>query len=103
MIVQPLKEGTFYKMPGLDTVGFTVLYSFPDYAYLKAVPSTNGEDMLNPVAHIEVWKEGEGYRDAFIYPEKRGRKGGVYAIPGSDHKIGLGEIEAKALKHCDCF
>ncbi len=100
---QPLREGVFYSMPGQDTEGFTVLYSFPDYAYLKAVPSTKDTLMLNPVAHIEVWKAGEGYRDAFIYPERRGRKGGEYAIPDADYRLGLGEIRDKALRYCDCF
>ncbi|HEY3386431.1 MAG TPA: hypothetical protein VGK46_07970 [Saprospiraceae bacterium] len=102
LIEQPLKEGTFYKMPGHDTIGFTILYSFPDHAYLKAVPSTKDTAMLNPVAHVEVWKSGEGYIDAFLYPERRGRKGGEYAIPETGFKLGLGEVKEKVLTHCDC-
>ena len=102
-IEQTLREGLFYKMPGQDTVGFTILYSFPDYAFLKAVPSTKDTLMLNPVAHVEVWKAGEGYRDAFLYPEKRGRKGGEYPIPESGFKLGMGEVKEGLIKHCDCF
>jgi hypothetical protein len=103
IIEQPLKEGTFYTMPGQDTVGFKVMFNFPDYAYLKAVPSTKGTEILNPVAQVEVWKAGEGYREAFLYPARRGRKMGDFAIPGSDYKLGLGEIREKAVKHCDCY
>ena len=103
IIEQPLKEGIFYKMPGQDTVGFTIMYSFPDYAYLKAVPATKGTSLLNPVAQVEVWKSGEGYRDAFLYPERRERKGGEYAIPETGYKLGLGEVKEESIKYCDCY
>gem|GEM_PF-1225202 len=97
-----LKENLFYAMPDQDSVGFTILHCFPDAAMLKAVPSSKGTAILNPVAHVEIWKEGEGYRDAFIYPETRTRRSGGFDIPGSGYKIGMGTIKASSIKYCDC-
>jgi hypothetical protein len=99
---KPLQEKTFYAMPGQDSVGFTIIYCFPDIALLKAVPSTRGTDLLNPVAHVEIWKEGQGAIDAFVYPESRVRKGGEFEIPGSVYRIGLGIDPAKEMPYCDC-
>ena len=58
--------------------------------------------MLNPVAHVEIWKEGEGYRDAFIYPETRARISGGFDIPGSLYKLGMGTVKESEIKYCDC-
>ena len=98
-----LEEKMFYKMPDQDSVGFTILYSFPDAALLQAVPSSRGTEVLNPVAHVEIWKEGEGYRDAFIYPETRARISGGFDIPGSLYKLGMGTVKESEIKHCDCM
>lgn len=98
-----LEEKLFYKMPDQDTMGFTILYSFPDAALLKAVPSSRGTALLNPVAHVEIWKEGEGYRDAFIYPETRARRSGGFDIPGSGYKLGMGTVKDTEIKYCDCL
>ncbi len=99
---QPLKEKSFYKIPGQDSAGFTIIYCFPDMALLKAVPSTRGTALLNPVAHVEIWKEGQGAQDAFVYPESGPRKGGEFEIPGSGYLIGLGIDQEKEVKYCDC-
>lgn len=99
---QPLTEKSFYKIPGQDSAGFTIIYCFPDMALLKAVPSTRGTELLNPVAHVEIWKEGQGAQDAFVYPESSGRKGGEFEIPGSGYLIGLGIDQEKEVKYCDC-
>jgi len=99
---QPLKEKSFYAMPGQDSVGFTILFCFPDAAYLKAVPSTKGSEILNPVAHVEIWREGGPAQDAFVYPESRIRKGGDFTIPQSGYKIGMDVIHAKSIPYCDC-
>ncbi len=99
---QPLTEKSFYAMPGQDSVGFTILFCFPDAAYLKAVPATKGSEILNPVAHVEVWKEGGPAQDAFVYPESSVRKGGDFTIPQSGYKIGMDVVHAKSLPYCDC-
>lgn len=99
---QPLTEKSFYKIPGQDSAGFTILYCFPDMALLKAVPSTKGTELLNPVAHVEIWKEGQGAQDAFVYPESGPRKGGEFEIPGSGYLIGLGIDQEKEVKYCNC-
>ncbi len=98
-----LEEKMFYTMPDQDSVGFTILYSFPDAALLQAVPSSRGTEVLNPVAHVEIWKEGEGYRDAFIYPETRSRISGGFDIPGSLYKLGMGTVKESEIKYCDCM
>ena len=97
-----LEEKLFYKMPGQDSTGFTILYSFPDAGLLKAVPSSRGTKLLNPVAHLEIWKEGEGYRDAFVYPETRVRLNGGFEIPGTGYKLGMGTVKESEIKYCDC-
>lgn len=100
---QPLKENVFYKMQGEEGTGFTVLFCYPDVALLKAVPSSKGSEMTNPVAHVEIWKEGGSAKDAFLYPETRGKKGGDFEIPGSDYKLGLSANKDHALNYCDCI
>lgn len=97
-----LEEKLFYKMPDQDSTGFTILYSFPDVGLLQAVPSSRGTEVLNPVAHVEIWKEGEGYIDAFIYPETRGRISGGFEIPGTGYKLGMGTVKESEIKYCDC-
>lgn len=100
---QVLKEHTYYKIPGREGIGFTILYCFPDMAYLKAVPSSKSAELLNPVANMEIWKIGEGAREAFIYPEKKGRNGGNFFIPDSDYMLSLGISPQDAIKSCDCI
>ena len=102
IIQQPLKENDFYTIPGHDSSGFTILYCFPDIAYLKAVPSSKGTELLNPVAHVEIWNEGGSARDAFLYPETRTRKGGDFAIPNTDYKLGLSTDKEQKMEHCTC-
>jgi hypothetical protein len=96
------REQEFYSMPGEDSTGFKVLFCFPDMAFLRAVPSTKGNELLNPVAHLEIWKTGQGAIDAFVYPETRSKKGGDFAIPGTDFKVGLGSKASSNVQYCDC-
>lgn len=100
---QPLKENMFYKIPGQDSSGFTILFCYPDINYLMAVPSSKGSDLINPVAHVEIWKEGGSAKDAFVYPETRSKKGGDFDIPGTDYRIGLGTNKELARHYCDCI
>ena len=97
------KENTFYTFPGHENTGFTVLTCFPDMAYLKALPSTSGDQLNNPVAHVEIWHEGGPAIDAFVYPDRAGRKGGDFAIPASPFKIGLQEDPMIKVQNCDCY
>ena len=99
---RPLKEQAFYTMPGKDSIGFTILHNFPDVAFLKAMPATRGMEIHNPVAHVEIWRPGQGSIDAFLYPETRARKSGDFEIPGSLYKLGLGVDHEKSRKYCEC-
>ena len=99
---QPLIENKFYKIPGQDSSGFTILFCYPDVSYLKAVPSSKGSDLINPVAHVEIWKEGGSAIDAFVYPETGSKKGGDFDIPGTDYRIGLGTNKELARHYCNC-
>ncbi len=100
---QPLREQTYYPVSPADSIGFTILHCFPDVAFLKAEPSTQGTELLNPVAQIEYWPLKGRYQEAYVYPETGGKKGGEFAIPGTPYKIGLGINRQLALAHCTCF
>lgn len=100
--VQSFEENRFYTMPGQDIIGFTVLHCFPDKAYLKAVPSSASQEVNNPVAHLEIWRAGQSAMDAFVYPESRVRKGGDFAIPSTDYKIGIQPNALRSARFCDC-
>lgn len=99
---QPLQENNFYSLSDEDSTGFTILFCFPDAAYLKAVPSTKGSEIHNPVAHVEIWKTGGSAKDAFVYPETISSKGGDFLIPSTDYKIGMDIIHQESVKYCDC-
>lgn len=73
-----------YTIPGKDSLGFTVLQSFPDASLLKAVPVSKSEKLLNPVAEVELWKLGGGSQNLYLYPNAGGHHGGEWRVPGSD-------------------
>jgi len=93
-------EGIFYGMPGNEKFGFNVLHVFPDAAYLKAIPSTDGDSIVNPVAGVELWKVGQGGQEVFLYPDTRGRKTGKFALPGTPYSLTIGENENHRKKFC---
>jgi hypothetical protein len=99
---QPLTEGHFYSTGESDTIGFTVKFAFPDAAFLKAEPSTRGDAFDNPVARVEIWKEGQSATEAYLYPESAGRKGGKFTVRETGYTLGLGTLKAVTLKHCAC-
>ena len=80
----PIENNRFYSIPGKDSIGFTILQSFPDARFLKAEPVSKSEKLLNPVAEVEVWKLGGGSQNIFLYPNAGGRHGGEWRVPGSN-------------------
>ena len=102
LIEQPLSENTFYPTGDVDSVGFKVMFAFPDAAYLKAEPASKGTEVLNPVARVEIWKEGQGAAEAYLYPEGAGKKGGKYGVKGSGYTLGLSTLSETTLQHCSC-
>lgn len=99
---QPLNEQQYYPLPGKDSAGIKVLFCYPDASLLKAVPSTRGEVMRNPVAAIEYWPLGGRYQEAYIYPESATKKGGAFTVPGTSYRLILATDQALANKYCDC-
>ena len=87
-------ENKFYSLPGKDSVGFTILQCFPDAKFLKATPGTRSNQLINPVAEVEVWKLGEGAQTLFLYPTTAGRHGGEWKIPGKNFLLTC------SLDHC---
>ena len=79
-----LEYNRFYAIPGKDSIGFTILQSFPDARLLKAEPISKSGKLLNPVAEAEVWKLGGGSQNVYLYPNAGGRHGGEWRVPGTD-------------------
>ena len=100
-------ENKYYAIPGRQGIGFTVLQVFPDARWLKAEPGTKSDQLLNPVAEVEVWKLGEGAQTLFLYPNAGGRHGGEWKVPGKsmvltcavDHKMVVDACQCKLNVH----
>jgi hypothetical protein len=86
----PMKKDVYYEIPGRSGTGFTVLHICPDINQLKAIPSTKDNEFQNPVAQVEIWRTGEGYREAYLYPASLVRKGGDFQVPGIPVNLSLG-------------
>ncbi len=96
---EPLEAGRFYTFPNKEDIGFTMRYLFPDAAYLQSVPATDGDELLNPVARVEVWEKTKpGSREAFLYPGG-GARGGFYLIPGTPYFLALESFKDKETKY----
>jgi hypothetical protein len=99
----PLEEGAFYSTGrGDTTTGFRVKLAFPDVAFLKAEPSSKSNQIINPVARVEVWKEGGAAEEAYLYPESPGRKAGKFVVSGAGFTLGLGYDRETTIQHCQC-
>lgn len=92
-----LEKGIFYEIPGKKDLGFSLMHLFPDAAYLKAIPASTGSELLNPVAEVQIWKEGKGYQEVFLYP---GKKAGMFEVPGTPYALILDVSQAHALQYC---
>lgn len=94
----PLVTGKYYPFEGKTDEGFTIRYLIPDAKYLKSVPATKDDQLVNPVAKVQVWsKDINPYQTAYIYPGG-GRKGGAYFIPGTDYILALESIKERQTK-----
>ncbi|MCB0569806.1 MAG: cytochrome c biogenesis protein ResB [Phaeodactylibacter sp.] len=96
---KPLEAGAFYTFPGKEDIGFAVRYLFPDAAYLQSMPATDGDELLNPVAKVEVWNKKEpGSQEAYLYPGN-GSKAGTFMIPGLPYFLALESFKDKETKY----
>ena len=102
IVEDTLRENQFYSTQGSDSIGFTVLIAFPDAAYLRAEPSSASDEVKNPVAGVEIWREGEGATEAYLYPESAGKKGGKFAVSGTGYTLGMGYKKEVRVSHCQC-
>ncbi|MCB0555258.1 MAG: cytochrome c biogenesis protein ResB [Phaeodactylibacter sp.] len=94
-----LETGQYYAFPDKEDIGFTVRYLFPDAAYLKSVPATDGDELLNPVARVEVWdKSWPSSKEAYLYPGG-GSRGGLFMIPGTPYFLALESIKDRETKY----
>lgn len=97
---QALQKDMFYQIPGKSDLGFRLIHLFPDAKYLKAIPSTDGTELRNPVAEVQVWKTGQGYQEAFIYP---GKTTGIFDIAGTSYSLGLDISTDHALQDVEAI
>lgn len=96
---EKLEIGQFYPFPNKDDSGITPSILYPDAAYLKANPASKGEELLNPVAKVEIWKKGwDAWREAYLYPNAR-KRGGVHSIPESNYLLALESIKDQETKY----
>ncbi|MCB0594558.1 MAG: cytochrome c biogenesis protein ResB [Lewinellaceae bacterium] len=94
---EPLKAGQFYPFPNRKEIGFTMKYLYPDAAFLLSTPVSDGEELLNPVAKVEVWHKGGTSQESFLYPG--GRKGGTFQIEGTDYFLALESFKDMETKY----
>ncbi|MCB9295587.1 MAG: cytochrome c biogenesis protein ResB [Lewinellaceae bacterium] len=94
---EPLEAGKFYTFPNREEIGFTMKYLYPDAAYLLSTPTSDGEELLNPVAKVEVWHKGGHSKEAFLYPG--GRRGGTFQIEGTDYFLALESFKDMETKY----
>jgi hypothetical protein len=97
-----LENNHFYTIPGKDSLGFTVLQSFPDARLLKAVPVSKSDKPINPVAEVEVWKLGGGAQNVYLYPNAGGHHGGEWRVPDSDLVLTCSLSHEAIVKVCQC-
>ena len=89
VIRQQLYRNKKYIIPGKKELGFSHQFIFPDAKYIQATPSSFDQELVNPVAKIEIWSKDQiGSEFAYIYPGKRG-VGGFYTIKDSKCTIHL--------------
>ncbi|HJW30140.1 MAG TPA: hypothetical protein VJ508_12950 [Saprospiraceae bacterium] len=95
-----LDIGQFISIPGKDSLGFTVIQNFPDVHFLKAIPATKSDGLLNPVASVEVWKLGSYSSEIFLYPFSYNRQGGQWSVPGTNLILTLGLEHYAMARRC---
>ncbi|MCO6476863.1 MAG: cytochrome c biogenesis protein ResB [Phaeodactylibacter sp.] len=94
---EPLQADKFYDFPLREGIGFTMKHLYPDAAYLLSTPVSDGEELLNPVAKVEVWRKGGPGEEAYLYPG--GRRGGTFQIEGADYFLALESFRDMETKY----
>jgi ResB-like family protein len=95
---EELETGKFYPFPNKVAEGFTVAHIFPDAAYLVATPASKGDELLSPVAQVEIWHKGQSGEKAYLYPGMGGRKSGSHVIPGTPYFLALESVKDMETK-----
>jgi len=96
---QALETEHFYTFPNRKESGFSVQYIYPDAGRLQASPATEGNELLNPVAKVEVWEpDWSNTEEAYLYPGG-GSRGGTYLIPDTDYFLALESLKDRETKY----
>jgi len=98
----PLENNHFYPIPGRDSFGLVILQYFPDARWLKAMPVSKSEKLLNPVTEVEAWKKGGSAQNLYLYPNAGGRHGGEWRVPGSNLLLTCTLSHLEILKASTC-
>ena len=100
LTVEKLEKDRYYPFPNKENSGFSLMLLFPDAAYLGAEPASKGDELLNPVAMVDVWgKDWKTYQEAYIYPSGGSLKGGIFSIPGSPYFLALESLKSRETKY----
>jgi hypothetical protein len=98
----PIELNRYYSIPGKDSLGFTILQSFPDASLLKAMPSTKSDSFHNPVARVELWKKDGLSEEVYLYPVNYSKRGGQWNVPGSNLLLTVGPSHRLVADACKC-
>jgi hypothetical protein len=94
-----LETDRFYPFPNRESTGFTIRYLYPDAARLQASPASDGEELLNPVARVEVWEpDWDNTEEAYLYPGGS-RRGGTYLIPDNAYFLALESLKDREMEY----
>jgi hypothetical protein len=98
---KPIKVGEFHPFPKGDNpdYGFSVRYQVNNAELVRAEPSSDGEEWLNPVAFVEVWRKGQQANEVYIYSTTADRRGGNYQIPGAPYFLALESVRDMETKY----
>ncbi len=98
VISEPLVENVDFPIPNKENTLLHILHIFPDASLLKAIPSSKDDQLINPVAGVEIWHKGKYSQNAYIYPSNGGRIGGAFNIPGSNFLLALESVKSMETK-----
>jgi hypothetical protein len=98
LLTKQLKRDTAYTIHGNDKSAYSIIYLYPDAAFLISGPATRNEKQENPVARLEVSREEwDEPNDAFIFPHQ-GNGNGQFLIPGTNYTLALESIKDQETK-----
>jgi hypothetical protein len=94
-----LERSTDYKIPGKSGMSFLYQFIFPDAKFMSANPASMNDELLNPVARLEVWeKDWTAYEYAYVYPSQ-GSSSGFYFVPSGNYMLGLNSFRDMQVKY----